>query len=117
MAKLDHTRPLTELMDFDRVIEIREDGTIYSRPDVQAPTLLDEILSDNWEFFTKGYSMQDHYSGPIMHNSESIGGQLERDIRSTPGIYVSLVARWTENLGDEDDEGPFDEGWVVAKML
>jgi hypothetical protein len=46
--------------------------------------------------------------GPIMHNSEYIGGTMEADIRATPGVYVALV-------NDDIDDPEHAEGWAVAR--
>jgi hypothetical protein len=99
---------LTDIMDFDHVIEVHEDGSITHRPDIFAPALHDgELEGDEWELLD-GFSGQDRYSGPIMHQSEVIGGGMERFIRENPGIYVSLV---DYPIDDEDSE---PDGWAVA---
>lgn len=91
-------KPLNELMEFDRVIRVAEDGTITKPHDIHcyadlnvAPNGNDEFdLSDGWELL-KGFTGQYSYNGPVMHASEFIGGGLERHIRETPGYYVALV--------------------------
>lgn len=100
-AELDSRNPrgylaLSDLMEFDSPITVHEDGTVTDGPaGVYAPDLYDEELSgEGWEFFTYGYSGQDRYSGPIMHNSEFIGGNLARDILATPETYVAVAAYW-----------------------
>lgn len=114
---MNTTRTLNDIMEFDHVVEVRPDGSIIDRPDLHAPDLLDDQLSDptTWAFFTTGYSGQDRYSGPIMHNSEFIGGGLERDIRETPGVYVAIVAYWSPEEDDDDDE-LYAEGWAVVTL-
>lgn len=104
-------RELDEIMEFDRAIRVDEYGTVtIASDDVQhlTPTLHEgELDSDTWTLITHGYSGQDRYSGPIMHNSEFIGGGLARDIIGTPGVYVALVCTW-----DPEDETyilPIDE--------
>jgi hypothetical protein len=48
-----------------------------------------------------------------MHNSEFIGGGLERLILETPGYYVAVYCTWTpEDDADEDEDTV--EGWAVA---
>lgn len=104
-------RPLTDIMEFDHVIEVHEDGTITDRPDIYAPSLYDgELDSGDW-FLLNGFSGQDRYAGPIMHPSEYIGGGMERYIRETPGIYVALVSYYTPETEDDDDNV---DGWAVA---
>lgn len=101
MGKLD------DAMNFDHVIEISQTGEIIERSDVYAPDLHDGELSDkNWELMD-GYSGQSGYSGPIMHQSEFVGGGLEIDILGTPGLYVTVVDY------PLDDTEP--EGWAVAR--
>lgn len=120
---------LTEVMEFDHVIEVQAYGTVtddvpYTR-NTWLPTLLDGELSggDGWSLMD-GYSGQYGYSGPIMHESEFIGGGMADDILSTPGYYVVIasVATTEEDAYDEDmdddEEYPYDEyvvdGWAVA---
>lgn len=112
----DHRRPLSEIMDFDHVIEVHEDGTITTGPPhLHAPDLHDDELSSaGWELLN-GYSGQDRYAGPIMHPSEQIGGRMERDIRETPGIYVALVAYYSPDEDDDPDDYDDVGGWAVAR--
>ena len=109
-------RELNDIMEFDHVIEVREGGEIIDRNDLYAPECYFDA-SDNGINFSgdtrwtplNGYSGQDRYSGPIMHASESIGGGMEADIRSTPGVYTVVV------ITDlDDDEQP--AGWAVLKL-
>jgi hypothetical protein len=102
-------------MEFDHVITVHEDGSITDGPQsLYAPTLEDEELDDRrWSFFSAGYSGQYGYSGPIMHNSEYIGGRLADDIIATPGIYAAVVAYWT-NDDPDDDAGSDSEGWAIV---
>ncbi len=103
---------LNEIMEFDHVIRVHEDGTITDEDDVYGPNLLDDELDgDGWELLD-GYSAQDRYSGPIMHNSEFIGGYMEDDIRSTPGVYVAIVSYYSPETPDADLDA---EGWAVAR--
>lgn len=102
---------LNDIMEFDHVIEVHDDGSI-THPGSLAPTLYEDEnfesgydLSPGWELLN-GFSRQDRYSGPIMHRSEYIGGGMESYIRETPGTYVALVA---ETLDDSEPDG-----WAVA---
>ena len=101
---------LNDLMEFDHVVRVNDDGTVTDDlPNERAywaPTLCDDELdSAEWSLMD-GYSGQYRYSGPIMHASEFIGGQMERDILAQPGLYVTLVNYFS------DDTEP--EGWAVA---
>ena len=105
---------LNEIMEFDHVIRVNGAGAISAVPEIYAPSSLDgEIDSDKWEFFTTGYSGQDRYNGPWMHNSEYIGGRLEDDILATPGVYVSIVGYY---LPEDDSEELDVEGWAILKL-
>ena len=87
---------LHDQIEFDHPFVVNEDGTISDSP-LYAPTLHDgQLDSSAWEMLN-GYSMQDSYAGPIMHNSEYVGGLLEQDILSTPGTYCLVVANWTND--------------------
>lgn len=111
---------LNAIMEFDCPVEVKDNGRVLPRHDLYAPDLLDEqISSDEWEFFSTGYTGQYGYNGPIMHNSEFIGGRLETDILSNPGIYVVVAAYWSP----DETEPPYAdnaeseiEGWAVLKM-
>lgn len=105
---------LNDIMEFDHVIRVGENGEVTDVQGIYAPNLFDEELdSADWEFFSVGYTRQDGYSGPIMHNSEFIGGRLERDILETPGVYVALVSYYSPEDGEEDT---YAEGWAIARL-
>jgi hypothetical protein len=107
---------LNDMMEFDRVIEVHADGSVTDAPaDVWAPELHDDELmqgspvigtGDNWSLMN-GYSGQHGYAGPMMHQSEYVGGGLEKDILSEPGYYVTLV-----NYPSDDSE---PESWGIAR--
>jgi hypothetical protein len=105
-------KSLSDLMDFDHVIEVKPDGSVVDGPrGLYAPDLYDgELPPESGWTLLDGYSGQDHYRGPIMHNSEFIGGRMERDILSQPGYYVALVCHWLDTPEGDDDI----EGWAVA---
>jgi hypothetical protein len=106
---------LSNVMEFDHVIQVNEDGTVTHRPDIYAPSLYDDALSsDKWELLN-GYSGQDRYSGPVMHNSEQLAGGIARDILAKPGVYVAIVACWSPDEDDDSEETTL-EGWAVAKL-
>lgn len=111
---------LSDLMDFDRPIVIGEDGTITDAPSsVRAPELWDGALDSprEWEMMN-GYSGQHGYAGPVMHDSEFIGGGMARDILETPGTYVALVSYYFPEDGEDDDDGEtIIEGWAVARLI
>jgi hypothetical protein len=107
---------LDKQVEFDCAFEVTADGKVVERPDVWAPSLLDDQLdTEGWELLD-GYSGQDRYAGPIMHSSEFLGGRMADDIVATPGVYVVIAAYWSPEEGDENAELDV-EGWAVARQL
>lgn len=92
---------LNDVMSMDHVIRVWPDGTVSEPRDVHAPDLDDGEVSGAWDLMN-GYSGQYGYSGPLMHQSEYIGGGLARDILAAPGWYAAVYE------GDE---------WAVAYVL
>lgn len=114
---------LNAYMEFDHVIEVLPTGLVRPRADIYAPSVCGEdgIEDTAWQPL-KGYSSQG--SGIInqaenwhMHDCESVGGQLARDILARPGIYVAVWITWDPGTCDEDadeyGEEPTIEGWCV----
>lgn len=143
----DEQRPreLNDVMEFDHVIESHGDGTVTWRSDLYAPEVLDEYIErdgfstrgmQKWKFtgdpeweLLYGHTGQDSYNGPVMHESEFVGGGLAHRIIETPGVYV-VVAVYTlepqegcefceEETANEGHPCPCDQhnivGWAVAK--
>lgn len=115
-------RALSDVMEFDHVIEVHDDGTVTDGPaGVCAPELHGaegggtETI-EGWTLVTAGYTGQDRYNGPIMHNSEVLAGRLAEDILGTPGVYVALVCYWPDDESSTDEDGPYAEGWAVARL-
>ena len=61
-----------------------------------------------WELL-RGFTGQYCYNGPVMHDSEYIGGYLEQFIRETPGYFVAVMI---DGLDEDDEIVPV--GWAVA---
>lgn len=132
------TRPLNDIMQFDHVIRVNPDGSVEDAPnDVYAPDVEVECADDDagsitreaeadmvrhvesqgWELMT-GYTGQYSYHGPIMHNSEFVGGQMEKDILARPGLYVVVEPTGlypTEEAEELHSSEPI--GWVVARKV
>lgn len=126
---------LNEVMSFDHVIRVMEDGTVDTNPanapiEPQITMLVDDdgqqVGGDEdleglkghrypWELMT-GYTGQYGYNGPVMHVSETISGGLARDILNTPGYYVALVIE-VERDTDEESEETQPAGWAVARIV
>lgn len=107
---------LSEIMEFDHVITVDHDGNVTDGPSwLYAPSLLDEELdSPQWTMLT-GWSGQYMYRGPVMHDSEFIGGKLAGYILETPGHYVAIVASWSPTDTEDDTAELITEGWAVAR--
>jgi len=110
---------LNDVMELDHVIRVHADGTVSDVDDIWAPDLHDGTLSDCRNTWTlmNGYSSQYGYAGPIMHQSESIGGQMARDILAEPGVYVALVDIPLSDPDDPEAAAPEPDGWAVAMLV
>lgn len=109
---------LSNVMDFDHVVTVHDDGTVSDdesglyAPDVYMDSDLTVTVTPGWELLN-GYSGQDRYSGPVMHESEFIGGGMARDILSEPGEYVAVIVYSL----DTEDDGDDIAGWAVARWI
>ena len=85
-------------------------GQTPSRTDVKADSRALQALahSAGWDGLLEGFTGQYGYRGPIMHESEGIGGGLESYILENPGWYCAVVV----NDGDSEDYEPC--GWAIA---
>lgn len=132
---------LNETMQFDHVVRVNEHGRVSEPRDVRGPEgayvhtegaepELEQRPGGGWSMLSS-WTRQYSYNGPVMHNSEFIGGGLEEHIRQTPGYYVALYVshvgtgetacaecgaesgEWcTDNC--EGDRETLIDGWVVA---
>jgi len=111
---------LSDIMDFGHVIRVRRDGAISDAgAGIYAPELVqyqsadgtwtEDLGNDDWELLD-GFTGQCGYSGPMMHQSEYIGGRLEDHIRANPGLYVAIYPAVCDDL-DPDAEA---DSWAVA---
>jgi hypothetical protein len=106
---------LNSEMPFDHVVRVT-DGVLTAEPDIHAPELrwsnghVEMDPAEGWVLMD-GYSGQFRYGGPIMHESEYIGGRMADDILARDGVFVALVCH-------DYDEATEDEmptcGWAVA---
>lgn len=92
----------------------RDDGG-WDAPerDVKADSRALQALarSAGWDGLLEGYTGQYGYNGPVMHESEFIGGGIERYILANPGWYVAVV------VNAPDDDGTYSggvAGWAIA---
>lgn len=88
-------KELSDAMEFDHPIRVHDDGSISDVDNVYAPDMHNGELESNtgWRLIS-GWSGQYNYSGPVMHDSEFIGGALAKHILETPGIWVAVVCYW-----------------------
>jgi hypothetical protein len=114
MSEIRRAVPADQLnawVEFDVPFTVHVDGTVSLALSEHAPDLLDEHLSSGWTPIT-GYSGQHGYRGPIMHNSEFLGGRMASDTLAEPGTYVIVAAHWSAL---EDDGDTDIEGWMLAR--
>jgi hypothetical protein len=119
---------LNDKMEFHHVVQVHADGSVTDGPaGLYAPEVYVELDADGqmvslnpndiqidkgWTLLN-GYSGQDRYRGPIMHDSEYIGGGMERDILAEPGIYVAVTVIGLRPRGEQRDDDLV--GWAVAR--
>lgn len=108
---------LNRWVEFDSPFEVDGEGGVRYRWELHVPSYFDdEIDGSDWETWSQGYTGQYGYSGPVMHNSEYLGGRMASDLLADPGTYVVTAATWTHIDEDNNDDEPyFVEGWVVLK--
>ena len=100
-------------MEFDSPFRVHRDGSISTGIGVYAPEVLDETIEDSgWEFVS-GFSGQDRYSGPIMHDSEYLGGYMAEHVLENPGVYVLVAAYWSPEEGEDESA---IEGWCLLRQ-
>lgn len=136
MRKAVTTETLNDVMEFDHVIVVHEDGTVSDAENVYAPDIRMEVDADGqhlhaddsdiigqaeregWELL-RGYTGQHGYRGPVMHASEYIGGRMAEDILEEPGTYVVVIV-WVDAPEDAPNREELEEepaGWAVARKL
>lgn len=138
-------KPINELMEFDHVVAVMPDGRVinvdegFNYLDEYAPevtidydgpfadaqiseqhdaAMVENLRDQGWEVLT-GYSGQYSYAGPVMHNSEFIGGGIEDRIREEPGYWVALTVEIHPKKDDPEYRNGSGEsdgaGWIVAR--
>lgn len=112
---MDFGKLATEInaVSFDHVFQVRG-GEVLSAdgeysPDVHHSESNDvDIYGDGWDCL-KGYTIQDSYSGAVMHRSESVGTKMARDMAEMEdGTVFAFV-----EVRDVNDENAV-VGWVLA---
>lgn len=114
-------------VDFDSPFLVGEDGIVVLSTGIRTPEYCEhdddhDMLIDGipyrdhpeWEALT-GYSGQHAYNGPVLHESEYLGGGLARDILAEPGDYVVTIVYGDEESEDEDDPNMEPIGWAVLR--
>jgi hypothetical protein len=116
---------LNEEMEFDHVIYSFGDGRIADVVGLWAPVAhqyqdehgewldpeLEEFQGNQPWSLMNGYSGQDRYSGPWMHQSEFVGGGMARDILATPGFFVTI---YPSMIAESKDDNTEPDTWAVA---
>ena len=72
---------------------------------------LDGALPEGWHAIT-GFSGQCGYSGPIMHDSEYVGGDMARALFGG-GESCEYVMAYCDRLPEDEDGDMEFEGWVI----
>lgn len=127
---------LNAYMEFGTVIRMNPDLSVDVRPRLDPrkrkpeealvgtldadgyllPGFSEEILAglpEGWAPM-RGYTGQ-YGVGPdsfLMHESEFVGGNMARDILTTPGLYVAIVV---DGMLDDEDAETEPVGWMVAR--
>jgi hypothetical protein len=115
---------LVNAVEFDHPFTIR-DGAVVDVPGVWAPTATSveredgtwseaELDSADWTLVSHGWTGQDSYSGPTMHNSEFIGERIAERLAELAEDYraFAVLAVDCEDLTGEREL----DGWVVAGL-
>ena len=92
-------------MDFDHVLEVMPDGTWQAVEGLYAPEAVDvdsmATKLDGWSLPLSGFTGQDRYTGPWLHDSEQIEGGVETYVLEHPGYWVAIYGQHTcEECGD-----------------
>ena len=117
---------LNTSVEFNIPFIVNEDGTVEMSgnfgPDEVIGGLLEDgeiYVGEKWSVWSHGYTGQDRYSGPALHNSEQLSGRMAEDLLNEPGEYCLCEVGWEYDEHDlEYDDGElYYEGWVVLKAL
>lgn len=129
---------LNSRMELGHVVYVRDDGTVVDANTVHAPeidcdyagpfaeaqilaehdrAMVEYAAKQGWTI-QSGWTGQYGYSGPGMHPSEYIGGELEKNILETPGLWVADSIELHPGEDDPEYNGGSGEsesaGWVIA---
>lgn len=134
---------LNSVIDFDspfRIVRTLDTGetVIADTNNVHAPSVqlfvdkngngvYEEEIDDRpwndspyWEA-VNGYSGQHGYSGPTMHTSEYLGGNMARDVLADIGstyvaVTVECLANWDATEEEEMEVRDNPAGWMLLKL-
>lgn len=130
-------KDLNELMQFDHVVRVMDDGEITDDRELTAGICAPESYMDaDWDDHGDGHVMKAHqgawkdamdragweyitprrefgrYGEPFMDNHELIGEyNFGEDMRERPGYYVAVTIEMLPPEGDERDHNAY--GWAV----
>jgi hypothetical protein len=126
-------KSLNDIMEFDHVIQVLEDGTILDEvegvwaPEIHSDAEWDEygdahvsdanerdlvtyVRTQGWDLF-QGRVSHGVSLGPVIDSSYFIGGSLEERIRETPGYWVAVTV---DVQPDDEDAESQPHGWALA---
>lgn len=134
---------LNSTIDFDspfRIVRTSDNGEtmIEGVPEVYSPEVVlyvdrdgngvgeEEIDGQQWNESTRwqainGYSGQHGYSGPTMHASEYLGGNMARDVLADIGATyvvttVECLPVWDATEEEEMEVRDNPAGWMLLKL-
>lgn len=123
-----------ELMEFGRVIQVGKEGVPFpalnglglstAPEEIQYVDLdgdggaPDPVAPKGWEYL-RGFTNQQGYRGPIMHDSEFIGGGLADHILENPGFYSTVLIEGMQDPEDPEyaDGDTVPVGWGVLRYV
>jgi hypothetical protein len=112
------SKALNDIMEFDVVVRSDGEGNVEPLPGLHAPEVwaqLDDTMESYTGYYTvspgwnllKGFTNQEgNFLTEFLHESEYIGGGLERHIRENAGHYCVV------GVYDDSEDSP--SSWAVA---
>ena len=100
-----------KILDGDPGVPDFDEPLPYENTREDDKALYSAVEGTGWELVS-GFTGQHGYDGPVMHESEYMGGGIVQYTMGTPGIYaVQYVAAWADPDFEEYDY----VGWVLLR--